>query len=75
MRNPPTSHKTLQVGDKKVDSAAAAARKKSVDKRLGVKESQKKPSAADKDRGSAVVGGVLDKKDLRRLAVGGTERL
>lgn len=74
MRNPPTSHKTLQVGDKKVDSAAAAARKKSVDKRLGVKESQKKPSAADKDRGSAVVGGVLDKKDLRRLAVGGTER-
>ena len=66
MRNPP-SHKTLQVGDKKVESSAA--RKKSVEKRLGVKESQKKPSAADKDRGSAG-GGVLDKKDSRRLAVG-----
>ena len=62
MRNPPPSHKTLQVGDKKVDSAAV--RKKSVEKRLGVKESQKKPSAADKDRGSGV---LVDKKDSRRL--------
>ena len=71
IRNPP-SQKTLQVGDKKVDSAAA--RKKSVEKRLGVKESQKKPSAADKDRGSAG-GGVLDKKDSRRLGVGGERRV
>ena len=44
MRNPPPSHKTLQVGDKKVESTV---RKKSVEKRLGVKESQKKPSAVD----------------------------
>ena len=68
MRTPP-SHKTLQVGDKKVESSAA--RKKSVEKRLGVKESQKKPSAADKDRGS---GGAVDKKDSRRVAAGGGER-
>ena len=67
MRNPPPTHKTLQVGEKKVDGAVVG--KKSVEKRLGVKESQKKPSAADKDRGSAG-GGVLDKKDSRRLAVG-----
>ena len=62
MRNPPPSHKTLQVGDKKVESTV---RKKSVEKRLGVKESQKKPSAVDKDRGSG--GGLADKKDSRRL--------
>ena len=67
MRNPPPSHKTLQVGDKKVESTV---RKKSVEKRLGVKESQKKPSAVDKDRGSG--GGLADKKDSRRLGVGVT---
>ena len=67
MRNPPPSHKTLQVGDKKVESTV---RKKSVEKRLGVKESQKKPSAVDKDRGSG--GGLADKKDSRRLGLGVT---
>ena len=40
MRNPP-GQKTLQVGDKKADSVV---HKKSMEKRLGVKESQKKPS-------------------------------
>ena len=69
MRNPPPTHKTLQVGEKKVDGAVVG--KKSVEKRLGVKESQKKPSAADKDRGS---GGAVDKKDSRRVAAGGGER-
>ena len=70
MRNPPPTHKTLQVGEKKVDGAVVG--KKSVEKRLGVKESQKKPSAADKDRGSGV---LVDKKDSRRLgAPVGAER-
>ena len=50
-------HKTLQVADKKPDSAI---HKKSVEKRLGVKESQQKPSVGDKDRGSA---GKTEKKE------------
>ena len=67
MRNPP-GQKTLQVGDKKADSVV---HKKSMEKRLGVKESQKKPSVADKDRGSV---GKSDKKEPGSVRAAGDRK-